>query len=643
MKVSYKWLNEFVDGKLPPLETAENVLTMNSNEVDGIEEVGNDYVLDVKILPNMAHSCLCHRGIAKEYSVLLNLPMEKYSRKFLDITDTPKSNLDLQIKIENPNDCRRYIGRVVEGIKIAPSPVWLKNRLETLGQRSINNLVDATNFVMLEIGQPMHVFDADKLGGSVIEIKKAKVGDEMFTLDGKQVILDDSVLVISNNSKALAIAGIKGGTLAEIGPETKNIVLESANFNPVLIRKTAQKIKIQTDASKRYENDYSPELATEAMDILTRLIIEIAGTEDTKIGEMVDAYPNKAIQNEVSISAIEASKIVGVDISEEEIINIFDRFNFTYRKEKDRFVVIPPAERLDLKIKEDLAEEIGRVYGYGKIKDIIVPKAEKPAKPYKAFNCKNQIRNILLAEGFSEIINYTFTDKGDIEVANPISPERRFLRKNLTDGLKDSLEFNARYSELIEMPQIRVFEFGHVFDLKGESERFILGIKNSLGLKSPKEKEVLDSVVKILSENLGLVMNKINSDENIFECDFTEMLKNISEPQVYDFSGAEDKGIKFQKISQYPFVVRDVAVFTPEGTKQEEVWKIIEEKASDLLVKYRLFDVFTKKFPDGSAKTSYAFRLVLQSYDHTLSEEEISLIMKGITDSLNTQKDWQVR
>ena len=225
MKVSYNWLNEYLNHKLPPVEKAAELLTLNSSEIEGIEKIDGDYVLDIKILPNMAHSCLCHRGIAREFAVILGLPMKKISRELKPIKNLASSHLDLEVKIENPTDCRRYIGRILENIKIGQSPEWLKKRLENLGQRSINNLVDATNFVLFEIGQPLHVFDADKIGGSRIEIKKAKAGDEIKTLDAKQVVLDDSVLVISNNNKALAIAGIKGGTLAEIGPATKNIVL----------------------------------------------------------------------------------------------------------------------------------------------------------------------------------------------------------------------------------------------------------------------------------------------------------------------------------------------------------------------------------------------------------------------------------
>ena len=351
MKVSYKWLDLFLHKKLPAVEKAVEVITMHSMEVDGVEKVGTDHVLEVKILPNMAHSCLCHRGIARELSVLLDLPMKSTSHDFKSFADQKLSKLILEVKIENPKECRRYIGRVIEGVKIGPSPLWLKNRLETLGQRSINNLVDATNFIMLEVGQPTHVFDADKIGGRVIEIKKAKAGEEMLTLDGKQVTLDESVMVISNNNKALAIAGVKGGTAAEISPMTKNIVLESANFDPVLIRKTAQKLKIQTDASKRYENDLTPELAGEAMDLLTKLIVEIAGTAETRIGKLVDVYPLPVEKVTLEISSQEVEKILGIKVSTDIIAGIFRRFEFKFKKKEERFIVEIPAERLDLGLK----------------------------------------------------------------------------------------------------------------------------------------------------------------------------------------------------------------------------------------------------------------------------------------------------
>ena len=790
MKVSYKWINGFLGGKAPEPEKMANLLTMNSMEVEGLEKTGDDFVMDVKTLPNNNHSCLCHRGIAREVAVLADIKVSKNSRDLKDFT-VGKTEKNLSIKIADEKLCRRYAGRIIENIKVGPSPKWLKDSLEVLGQRSINNIVDATNFVMLEIGQPMHAFDADKLakGNEVlISVQNANKGDRIMTLDKKDVELDENVLLITDGKNPLAIAGIKGGVYAELDLNTKKIVLESANFDPVLIRKTSSKLKIQTDASKRYENDYSPEMAGEAIDILTKIIVEVASTKDTKVGEVVDNYPRPANKYKLGISADEASQIIGIKIGEKEIENIFDRFNFEYKKVKpidevlklaptfvgvpyklgasitydapkafdcsgfvrylyiesgvqiprvsvdqyiwgkpilennllpgdvvysnnsvgkiyykslvflpgtdvpegvdhcglyigegkiihatssegkiviedlkksqafknvvgyrrisentERFVVTVPDERLDLRIKEDLAEEIGRVYGYAKIADIVVSKAEKAPKIYKAFNIKDDIRRILVEQGFSEIINYTFTDKGEVEVANPISPERKFLRVNLADGMKNTLEFNARYAELIEMPQIRVFEFGHIFTAKGESERFIMGVKNPAGVKSPKEKEVLESAIKILFEKLGLVMKNINTDGNIFECDFVEMISKASEPKAYDFSGVEDNGNKFKKISQYPFMIRDVAVFTPEGTEEASVSTIILKEVGELAIKSRLFDVFTKKFPDGSAKTSYAYRIIFQSYDRTLTDDEVNKIMEKVTSKLNSNSGWMVR
>ena len=789
MKVSYNWLNGFLKNCAPSPEEISELLTMNSMEVEGVEKVENDFVIDVKTLPNNNHSCLCHRGIAREIGVIAGIPVLKYSRDYKDFSIS-ETNKKLTVKIDDPKLCRRYIGRIVENIKVGPSPKWLKDALEVLGQRSINNIVDATNFIMNEIGQPMHAFDADKLGSKdiLIEVKNAIRGQRIITLDKKDVEFDENVLLITDGKNPLAIAGIKGGNYAELEENTANIVLESASFDPVLIRKTSQRIKIQTDASKRYENDFSQEVASEAMDILTKLIVEIAGTKDTKVGELVDNYPKKPNKFKLGISAKEVSQIIGVEIKDSDIENIFDRFGFEWKKvnpvdevlklapslidlpyksgasvtyeapkvfdcsgfitylfresgvqiprisvdqyvfgktvaEKDlipgdaiysntqegkihyetkeflpgtkvpegvdhcgiylgdgkvihstgffgkvvveelskskrfehisgfrrmseneeRFVITVPDERLDLRIKEDLAEEIGRIYGYSKIVNNEDIGEKLPVKIEKGFAYKEKIRNILYTEGFSEVMNYSFTDKGDIELANPMSPERKFLRSNLTDQMIKSLEFNSRYSDLIDMPQIKIFEFGHIFTASGEKENFVIGIKNPLGLKKPKENEVLDSIVKILSENFGVQFVKMNKEENIAEFDFSLLTTKLSDDVSYDLKEVGNKDIRFKSISQYPYMIRDIAIFTPEGTKSEEVFDIISSEAGKLMVKNKLFDVFTKKFEDGSSKTSYAYRLIFQSYEKTLSDEEINIIMQKITDKMNSNIGWQVR
>ncbi len=642
MKVSYNWLNEFLKGKAPKPEKLADLLTMHSMDVEGIEKVGSDFVIDAKTTPNLNHYCLCHRGIAREIAAIINIKPEKYSRIFKDyeISGTSKK---LSVEIADKKLCRRYIGRAVENIKVGPSPEWLRKKLEILGQRSINNIVDATNFVMLEIGQPLHAFDADKLRSNKIVVKNAVSGQKITTLDRKNVELDESVILITDGQNPLAIAGIKGGTYAELGDTTTDIVLESANFDPILIRKTAQNIKIQTEASRRYENDLTPELCLEAMDILTKLIVEIAGTKDTKVGEIVDNYPNKAEKYKLGITAEEASDIIGVKISGKDIEKIFDRFGFEWKKEGDEIVIAVPNERLDLRIKEDLAEEIGRIYGYEKIKDIKIPKPEKTAGIDKGFAYKEKIREIFYDQGFSEVMNYTFRDRGNTEIANPMSPEKKFLRMNLTDGLKESLEFNARYSELVDMPQIRIFEFGHVFPESGEQDNFATGVKNPLGLKTPKEKDILELAIKALSENFSIEFPRINKEENIAEFDFTKILEKLPELKEYDLSEMGNKNAKFKKISQYPYMIRDIAVFVPENIKAEKVLEIILQNTGELMIKNRLFDVFTKKFPDGSAKISYAFRLIFQSFERTLSDEEVNAIMKKIADKMNKNSGWQVR
>ncbi len=641
MKVSYKWINEYFDGKAPQLEKAVELLEMHSMEIESSEKVGDDIVIDAKTTPNLNHSCLCHRGIARELGTIADIKINNYSRKFQDYSTTETSK-KIDVKIDDSKLCRRYIGRVIENIKVEPSPKWLAEKLETLGQRSINNIVDATNFVMLEIGQPMHAFDADKIGNQIV-VKNAYRGQRIITLDNKDVELDEDVLLITDGENPLAIAGIKGGKFAELDENTKNIILESANFDSTLIRKTSQRIKIQTDASKRYENDFSQEIAGEAMEVLTKLIIEIAGTSETKVGESIDNYPNKAEKVELGITAKEASDIIGIKISDTDIEKIFDRFNFEWRRDGEKIVIVVPFERLDLRIKEDLAEEIGRIYGYHKIDYVDIPDSSIKPKTNKVFAYKQKIRNFLYSEGFSEVMNYTFVDKGDIELQKPLSPEKKYLRTNLTDGIKNSLELNARYSEIIDMPQIKIFEFGHVFDFKGEYENFVIGIKNPIGIKKPKEKDVLDEVIKKLEDNLKLKLNKINTEENIAEFAILEMVKDLPEVSEYDFPKDDNRELKFKKISQYPFMIRDIAVFTPKGTLSEDVFSIIKSEVGDLMVKSRLFDVFEKTFPDGIIKVSYAYRLVFQSYERTLTDDEINLIMTKITEKMNKNDGWQVR
>ena len=381
------------------------------------------------------------------------------------------------------------------------------------------------------------------------------------------------------------------------------------------------------------------------MNLLTKLIIEIAGTPETKIGEAVDVYPNPVSVHTVAVSAAEVEKLLGIKINSDEIIQILKRLNFQYEINGDFFTVMAPAERLDIRIKEDLIEEILKVYGYAKLADNKVEITAEKGQINKSFYYSMKIKNILSDNGFSEIYGYTFAESGDVELANSVAPEKKFLRNNLTESMKNYLDFNALYSELVTMPQIKIFEISKIFNINDEHNNLVIGVKTPTSNKGlPKDNVVLAQAVTVLEKELNIKLEKINKDESIAEFNFDELVAKLPEPTAYDIAlPMAPPDMRFKKISIYPFSVRDVAVFVPEGTTQENVWALIEKEAGALLMKDRLFDVFTKKFPDGTAKTSYAFRLVLQSYEHTLSEEEISGVMNRINITLNNQPGYQVR
>ncbi|MDP2934570.1 MAG: phenylalanine--tRNA ligase beta subunit-related protein, partial [bacterium] len=334
MKASYNWLREYVKN-LPKPEKLADLLTMHSFEVKTPEKSGNDYLLDIDVLPNRAHDCLCHLGIAKECAALIKSKIKtpayaeasagKQKSKVIESKKTKAADF-INIEIKDKNSCPRYTARVINNVKIGPSPKWLKEKLEILGQKSINNVVDAANYVMFELGQPLHAFDYEKIEGKKIIIRKARNKEKIITLDGEICELNDSVLVIADNSDALALAGVKGGTKAEITLKTKTIILESANFNIHAVRNTVKKTGIKTDASIRFEHGLDPNLAQEAMDRVAELIREIAKGEIAK--GMIDVYPQKVFAKKIKLNREKVESILGTKITNPEITGILKSLGF---------------------------------------------------------------------------------------------------------------------------------------------------------------------------------------------------------------------------------------------------------------------------------------------------------------------------
>jgi len=836
MKVSLDWIQEYVKEKLPTPEAIVSALTMHSFEIEGTEKAGTDTVIDVKILPDRAHYCLCHYGVAEEIALVSKLTLK--SRPDLPVYPVPK---ELEVVIEDEKRCRRYCGAILKGVKVGLSPDWLKKRLEAVGQRSINNIVDATNYVMFSIGQPLHAFDLSKLktenGKVKIEVKKIVAEEKITALDGKEYSLSKDTLVIADGNletgySTLAIAGVKGGAAAAISESTIDLVLESANFDPVTVRKTGRGLGLLTDASKRFENEITPELALRGLSELIELIQKIAGG---KLEGVVDVYPKPVQPYKVGISLWELNSILGATLTEaevEEIMNrlawkhgnvdpqeyiirkirellgmpykwgasvlydaprsfdcssissylykeagvqiprivvdqyvfgqkiskedlhpgdvVFSKTNRQTRKpdeasieyltgtpvpggvshlgiyigdgkiihaadpegviEEDlatstrfkeivgygrmcvlnerRWWVEVPAERLDIRLKEDLAEEIARVYGYDHIESKMPKVVEvSERKIYKMQYYRNKVSEILVEEGFSEIYTYAFASSGNVEVANPIASDKGFLRSNLFANLSASLELNLKNAELLGLDQIKIFEIGKIFSTEkegGEHISFCVGIANTKGFRKaalPKDEQSVNGEIRavreMLLEKLGadiqtlctiddsgglLIANNkqigvINNQDGIMEINFDAFVEALPEPKevlddTSDVKSTTETTVKYQPISAYPFIVRDIAVFVPgEGGSEEEVLSIIKAEGTDLLKRTRLFDTFTKKGHDASSgslaaestKTSYGYRLVFQSDSRTLTDEEANTIMQKISEKMNANTGWQVR
>jgi len=619
MRISYNWLKWYVPGA-PGAEKLVDIFNYHLCEVESLEKIGmgqsEDSIFDLKVLPNRAHDLLSHQGVARELASLLNI-------KYVDPTlkyKVPESKPTKLIKeIESPG-CRRYMGRIIRNVKVGPSPEWVVKHLESIGQRSINNIVDATNIVMYDCGQPAHVFDLSKVKNSKLKVRNAKAGEKITLLDGKEKTLNETMMVIADDlGNPLDIAGVKGGKYAELTDNTTDIILECANFDPVSVRKTAQALNIVTDAKKRFENDLSPERAAYGMLELSALIFEMC--PEAIFEEVVDVYPQKQEVKKLSFSLDRISSILGLDVSLGEVEDILKRYNFQYNlvvgvplgTPTTKFEIVVPPMRLDLVIEEDMAEEIGRILGYNKVKGKI-PKIY-PAdggvnfvpKVNNTYAKISWARNKLLSEGYSEIMTYVFCDKGDVEVLASAS-DKKFLMTNLSDGLKESLKLNQLNLPLLDMDDVKIFETGTVFKKDKEQTNVCYGEKKNTTEVS------LDDFCKDMPSDFSL--------------------------STFNFQLSTGR---FTPWSMFPFIARDIALWVPQGVESSKVKKniqqVIKENAGDMVVKDpELFDEFTKE-----DRTSYAFRLVFQSYERTLTDAEVNEVMEKIKQKLEANKDWQVR
>ncbi len=654
---------------------SEKELSISDNHegimvLDSSFEVGNpfskvmsldDVILDIAITPNRADA-LSHIGIARDLAALFKKKLKIPQIELEEIEEDSAKYASVEI-IDTEN-CPRYVAKVVLNVEIKESPDWLKKRIESIGLRPINNVVDVTNFVLYEVGQPLHAFDLDKLAGNKIIVKKADKGDKFVTLDSKERILSESDLMICDAEKPVAIAGVMGGENSEVTNETKNILLESAFFNPSSIRKTAKRLGLQADASYRFERGVDYNITVWAAKRAAQLIAMTAGGKVCK--SEIDVYPRPFEKKSVELRYERIKKILGYDIEKETVKKIFTNLGFGLNEQGKSLKLDIPSFRHDIEREIDLIEEVARIYGYDKIPEVekISVTLEEKIDQSENNDC---IRNILNSLGFYEILTNSLLKEeiareygNPIGVINPQSAEMSHLRPSLIPGMLQAISNNIKVNE----KNLQLFEIGKVFqkindrietfeDFK-ESEHLIIALTGNAVEDEWYEKErrfdfydLKGFTTTFLNKYLpGAEFEIMRLDSDKFEYGMQillsgelivwggkldgRLLKPFEIQQdvfatVFDLdriNSVEQKIPEFRELLKFPKVFRDFAFILDSEIEAGEVIKVIRNVSSNLLHHVKLFDIFQSESL-GMDKKSLAFRLEYYDGSRTLTEEEV--------------------
>jgi phenylalanyl-tRNA synthetase beta chain len=623
MKFSKAWLQTYSKEALPDTSALVDVVTFNAFEIEEVTKINGDDVLDIKVLPNRAHDALGHRGMARDMCALTGTT-------FIDPHTyyQGEGNIQVQkptISIADTAVCSRFMSVRIDGVAVTPSPAWLKERLEAIGQKSINSIVDITNFVQFSINKPMHAYDAALISGGTLSARYAREGETLTTLDEKSLTLDDSTLVIADTEKPLGLAGIKGGKFSGISNTTTSVILESANFSGPLIRKTSQKYGIRTDASKRFENVISDALVEEGLRLTISLILEC--NPGATVSEIVDVYPKQEEVAQVSVSVAQINKVLGTNLTLEDVTKVFSSLLFTYTVNGDVCLVTVPAERLDIRIKEDLIEEVARVRGLASIPSVL-PSLTRKGVVHKRMYYENKIRAILFEHGFSDIMTYSFGNVGEVEIMKGQASDKEKLRSTLGEGVKQAFQMNMLNAPLMKLETIKMYEFGNIFTKDSERRHFALCIDD--GKKKTSFTEEVEMLLGEIKRTLGvetIEYETVSSKPYVIEVDFDTLIQTLPEPTGYEPLIQNPLSSSYKTISPYPFITRDIAMWVSDSTTWESVATLCAQVGNPLVVRVDLFDEFSKEI-DGVKKTSFAFRLVFQSFEKTLTDEEVNNMME---------------
>ncbi len=647
----------------------------------------HDMVLEIGITPNRS-DCLSVLGIAREVSALHDIPI---TFPFKGPDSPPEKSPDsVSITIEDSELCGRYSGAVIRGVKIGPAPVWITSRLTASGIRPINNIVDVTNYVMLEMGQPLHAFDLNKLDGNAIVVRRARKGEKLVTLDGKERELDDDMLAICDATKPVAVAGIMGGANSEVSDTTADILLESAWFQPSQVRRTARRLKLSTEASYRFERGVDPAGTVKAMLRAVELIMETAGG---RLEAWRDVSPMKFQPVSLTLRCPRTARLIGAEISPEQMEQYLSKLSFDTALKGDTIDVTVPLFRPDITEEIDLVEEVARLHGFDNIPttwpvaSIITHELESHRK------IENHIRSCLVAAGVNEIISYSFTsphditalgfDEGDVRlkmvrVQNPLTEDQSVMRTSLVPSLLRTVSRNMARRNL----DLRLFETGTVFIDQGEGKQpheekrvacVITGRRMPPGWAWPDEQcdfFDLKGIMEELLESLGIRYTVkpgtsnapfyLKGSDITIECD-SEILGTAGQitPAVlkpfdiyapvflFDF-GVDalmkhaDFSRQFKKLARYPAVELDIAVVLDDSVRAADLIEFIKTNAPAFMENVEIFDVYAgKPIPEG--KKSIAIRFTYRAKDRTLSDDEVNTVHQPLVEELLKEFNAELR
>lgn len=620
MKVSRTWLQKHFAEPLPDTAQLAELFTFHAFEVEGHDED----MIDLKVLPDRAGYALSHRGIAAELSAILGIPMS-YDQ-FAEALPSYPSGEGLALTLDGAF-VSRHIGAIVRGVAVGPSPAWLSEALASVGQRSINNVVDATNLVMLAVGQPNHAFDLAALTkgprGYEIAIRAAKEGEKVATLSDEEYALTSDMHVIADavSGTALDIAGIKGGKASGVSEVTTDLFVSVGNYDATRVRKTAQTLKLFTDASLRYQNRPPTELVGYGAHQLFSLLTQVCGgTLEVVVDETCVMTPERA---PLAVTTAALNARLGTAYTDAEVASVLSRLSLPYLQEgSGAFMVSVPFWRRDLLVPEDLAEEVGRILGYDRIEGALLPVAAPgDTARYRGIE---SVRDFLVARGFTEVSTPSFAVSGDILLANPLDQTRPYLRATLNGNLADALSRASLAAPTLGVyDEVRLFEIGTTFTKDGEQLMVSLGRKRVSG----KAGDLLAEDIAALAASFGITSVRQG---------------DVAEGVLGSLPGSDGIGVSslgaFVPYSAYPFALRDIAAWTPEGTPLETVHALIREHAGAELLRADHFDSFTKE-----GRTSHAFHLVFQSPERTLTEEDLTAAMASVEAAIRALEGWEVR